>query len=182
MEEQKPKKHRIGMLAIVVFVVAAIICDLIGLIPFAKNATATVFWGISSFAMWKMGLGIFNGRKVAIMAVSWVSSMIPFIQEIPIEITAGIIAIIIVSRIEEKTGISALSLMNKGIMPGPLNARGSRLPASPKLPLNEGGQRQPNGGLTSTKTQMMDIKPPKNETSKIVNLHPPESDDLAMAA
>ena len=168
MEEKKSTKHRIGTIAIILFIVAALICDLIGLIPFAKDFTATIFWAISSFVLWRKGLEIFNGRKVAVMAISWVSSMIPVIQELPIELTAGIIAIIIITRAEEKTGVNVLSSMNKGVMPAPLNAGGARLPPS-QAPLNANDQRLPNGGITPTKTRMVDI-------------NPPEQDELPMAA
>ena len=47
-------------------------------------------------------MGLFNGRKLAVVAISWISSMIPVIQEVPLELVAGIIVIIVITRVEEK--------------------------------------------------------------------------------
>ncbi len=100
---------------IVILVISAFIADLIGLIPFAKDFTASIFWVVVSAYFWIKGMGIFNGRKLAAMAISWIASIIPFIQEIPLEIVAGIVAIIIITRIEDKTGISVTKPLTKGV-------------------------------------------------------------------
>lgn len=147
--EQK-NKHRIGSVAIVLFVCFAVVCDIIGLIPFAKDFTATIFWVISGFVLWKKGLGLLNYKKLATIAISWASSMIPFIQELPIELTAGIVAIIIISRAEEKTGAKLLGEMGQSKMPKPLNQGGVRVPTGPNNPANIDGVRAPNGGLPPT--------------------------------
>jgi hypothetical protein len=128
-------KHRIGIVAIILFIVFALIADLIGLIPFAKDFTGTIFWGITSFILWKKGLGIFNGKRLATMATSWLAGAIPVIQEFPIEITVGIVAIIIMSYAEEKTG---LSLMKPGYA-------GKKIPGAREV-LNSGGRREPQSG------------------------------------
>ena len=133
---EEPKQHKFGILAICVLVAGALAADLIGLIPFAKDITATLFWVIVSFYMWMKGMGIFSGRKLAAMLTSWIMSVIPFIQEIPIEVTGGIIAIIILTRIEEKTGHSFIKPLMNGKpvtlprlkRPTPLNKAGTRAP------------------------------------------------------
>jgi len=155
MEQQK--KHRIGSFAIIVLVFLALICDLLGLIPFVKDFLGTIFWFCASIYFWKIGMGLFNGRKLAAMAISWVSGLIPIIQEIPLELVAGIVAIIIITRIEEKTGMSITSKSAIGKLPRqqtlqsassvPLNNNGYREPVSNQIPLNQEGFRLPNGGL-----------------------------------
>lgn len=127
---EKSPKHKISTVAIFVLVFSALLCDIIGLIPFAKDFMATLFWSGASFYFWKSGMGIFSGKKLAVMGVSWISAMIPYIQEIPIELTAGVIAIIIMTKFEEKTGLSIGPKMNKA-------------PSKPHL--NEGGVRLPSG-------------------------------------
>ena len=141
-------KHRIGTLAIALFVLCALVADLIGLIPLAKDLTGTIFWGISSFILWRKGLGMFNGRKLAAMAMSWVAGLIPIIQELPIEITVGIIAVIIISRIEEKTSVSVIKPMS-----------GGKSLSSAGQVLNSGGRREPVPEIEDTQTRNPDLKP-----------------------
>ncbi len=80
----------------------ALICDILGLIPFVKDVLGTIFWICASIYFWMIGMGLFNGRKLAVVAISWISSMIPVIQEVPLELVAGIIVIIVITRVEEK--------------------------------------------------------------------------------
>ena len=110
----KDRKHRIGTIAVFIFVGCALIADLIGLIPFAKDFTATIFWGVSMYALHKKGVSAFNGSKLGAMVISWAAGMIPVIQELPIEITAGIVAIIFISRLEERTGLKTRGSLNSG--------------------------------------------------------------------
>ncbi len=183
MEEQKPKKSRkhIGAVAIGVLVLLALVADAIGLIPLAEDFVIWIYWSGVAIYLWYKGFGFVNGRRLAVMVADVVVGMIPGLQALP-QITVGIIIVIMFARAEEKLGISVLSgaISGKGTLP--LNFRGSRTPAAPKLPLNESGKRQPNGGLVSNRMQMTDIKPPQNSDSKIVNLPSSESEDLAMAA
>ncbi len=144
----------------IVLVIFALICDLIGLIPLAKDITATIFWGIASLYFWKQGMGLFNGKKLATMAISWVSGMIPGLQELPVELTAGIIAIFLITRAEEETGLSLLDPMKKGIKPAALYKDGKRLPP-PKQELNSGGARQPQeNSMENTQAENHDRQRP----------------------
>jgi hypothetical protein len=111
------------------------------------------FGYFSALYGWTKGLGLFNGRKLAAMAISWVASLIPVVQELPIEVTAGIIAIILITRIEDKAGVSVIKPLSQGKQIGSaktmLNFNGRREPR-PREPLNGGegaGVRAPNGGL-----------------------------------
>ncbi len=121
MDTKAPTKYRISTVMTVILVFFAVCADLIGLIPFAKDVTATLFWGVTSIYFYTQGMGLFSGKKLAVMSVSWVVSLIPVLQEIPAEVTAGILAIIFITRVEDKTGISVVKPMTKGITPPRLN-------------------------------------------------------------
>ena len=139
------KKHRIGGWAIFVLIAISVTLDIIGLIPVAKSILGTIYWIGTSIYLWKAGLGILNGRKLAAMLISWGAGFTPVIQELPIELTAGIIAIILMTRAEEKTGIS-LNPMSSGKLGPKVNVAGTRMPPQ-QAPLNQEGIRPPNGGL-----------------------------------
>ena len=135
MEEKK--KYRIGIMASIVLVISALIADLLGIIPFVQYISAPIFWIIASIYFWSKGMGLLNGKKLASASVSWLISVIPALQMIPLEIVGGIIAIIIITRIEDRTGISLLKPLSKGIRPprlekNPLNAKEGIRP--PRLP------------------------------------------------
>lgn len=146
---QKPK-YRIGVVAIVILVAIAFIADIIGLIPLAKDITASVFWIGTGVYFWMKGMGIFNGKKLAAVAISWIASLIPVIQELPIEITAGIIAVILITRVEDKTGISVLKPLSEG-----------KQIASAKTMLNFNGRREP---------------PPRQQLNEKEGVREPEKD------
>jgi hypothetical protein len=133
MEENGPikkpeKEHKMSYEAFFFMGVFAVICDLIGMIPFANNVVDTIFWLIASAYFYFAGLGIFNGKKLAVMLSSWIIGMVPFLGNLPIELTAGIIALFIMTRLEEKTGISISSAINPSKKALPLNSNGLRLP------------------------------------------------------
>jgi len=144
MDEKKT--NRISNLVCVALVAIALVCDLIGLIPFAKDFIGPLFWIGVSFYLWTKGMGMFNSwPKVAAMGLDLIASMIPAIQELP-ELTLGIVVIIILIRFEDKTGMSLVKpLQGKitaGNAVGSLSSGGTRLPP-PKQPLNSGGVRSP---------------------------------------
>ncbi|HEY9583862.1 MAG TPA: hypothetical protein VJI66_02790 [Candidatus Paceibacterota bacterium] len=135
MQEEQNKKvnYRIGALAIVLLVALAGIFDLLSLIPFVGDIVGPIFWIIASIYFWKAGLGLVNGKRLATAAISLIAELIPAVQELPM-ILAGIVAIIIMTRIEDKTGISLNPLSKKpGVTPPrnqrrPANVDGVRLP------------------------------------------------------
>jgi hypothetical protein len=138
-----PRAHKIGTFSIFILVGGAVLADLVGLIPLFKDITDPIFWILASIYMWHLGLGLLNGRKLAITAVSFVAGMIPVIQEFP-ELTAGIVAIIIVTRLEEKADISSMSPLSKGELAG---AKTALAGAQQAQALNQDGRRNPNTRL-----------------------------------
>ncbi len=130
--EEKPK-YRIGILAIIVLVVLAGIFDLLTLIPFVGDFLGWFFWVLASIYFWKIGMGLINGKRLATMAISIIIELIPAVQWLP-GILAGIIAIIVMTRIEDKTGISLNPLQKKP---------GITAPRIQNVPLNQNGQRLP---------------------------------------
>lgn len=132
-EENRKTKYRIGTLAIVLLVALAGIFDLLSLIPFVGDFVGPIFWIIASIYFWEAGLGFVNGRRLAVSAISMVAELIPVVQGLP-AILAGIIAIIVMTRVEDKTGISLNPLQKKPGMtpprlpPKPANVDGVRLP------------------------------------------------------
>lgn len=124
----------------VAFTVLAFIGDMIGIFPFLQGFIATIFWFIVGVYFWMKGMGIVNGKRLAAAGVSWLISWAPVLQSIPLEMALGIIAVFVITRIEEKTGISITSLVGgKGIK----NLNGVRAPQKPR-PLNQSGIRLPN--------------------------------------
>ncbi len=135
MEQQNnPKKHRIGNIGATVLIVSAIIADLITLIPLAGDIVGPLFFILSSIYFWKIGLGFATGRRFSTNLGAMIGELIPAVQELPL-IAIGAIAIVIMTRAEEKTGVS---MMNLGKKPGVTPPRIQR------TPLNQGGMRMPS--------------------------------------
>lgn len=112
------KKYKISLLASIVLIALAVIADLASLIPLVGTVVGPVFWFVAGIYFWSIGMGIINSKRLTTGAISIVAELIPVIQSLP-TITVGIIAIIIMTRIEEKTGISVTSLTKRtpGVTP-----------------------------------------------------------------
>ncbi len=134
MEQQaNQKKHKIGNIGAAVLIISAIIADLITLIPLAGDIVGPLFFILSSLYFWKIGLGFATGRRFTTNLTAMIAELIPGVQELPM-IAIGAIAIVIMTRAEEKTGISMMNLGKKpGVTP----------PRIQKSPLNQGGKRLP---------------------------------------
>lgn len=140
MEESNNKKYRIGTVAVMILISIAAIADLITLIPGLGNIIGWIFWfGVACY-LWKSGHGWINWRILAPEIISLAAEFLPGIQALP-TILASIIAIIVLSRLQDKTGVS---LMPTGKS---LNTEGVRRPTGTTKPLNSGGMRLPEGGL-----------------------------------
>lgn len=139
MEESTGKKNRISTIGILLIGFCAIIFELITLIPFAGTLLGWVYWVGLTFYLWKTGHGLANWKLVAPSIISFAAEFFPAVQELP-TIVAATIIIVIVSRIEDKTGVRLMPGTKK---PGMTPPRGGR-PA----PLNSGGLRPPQGGIT----------------------------------
>lgn len=134
--------------ATVIYILAGF-ADALTFIPGAGDVIAFVYWPLAAVYFWKKGLGFVNGRRIATGAISFVAELIPIAQAFP-TILVATIAIVAMSRTEDKTGIK-LPLKGKGNMRSPKNVGGTRLPHAESAPnkhiaptpLNEKGVRHP---------------------------------------
>jgi len=162
----------------IILVLLAFVCDLLGLIPFVKDVLGTIFWIGASIYFYMIGMGFLNARRLATTAISWIASVIPGIQEIPLELVAGIIVIFIITRVEEKTGLSITSGLLSGKLHGnyapqisqrnartftPLNKDGSRGPVNARVPLNQNGVRAPQQKNTAQSSSQKNNASPNQE-------------------
>ncbi len=121
MEGKQPINYRIsgGMSAILILLAG--LADLLTLVPFVGDVVGPLFWILASVYFWKAGLGLVNGRRLATTIVSTVIELVPGAQAFP-AILGGIIAVIAMVRIEDKTGISLTPPKKVGVTP-PRNVR-----------------------------------------------------------
>lgn len=141
----KPKtNYRVGIAMSVVLVGVAGVFDAASLIPFVGTVMGPIFWVVSGVYLWTKGVGLFGGKKIATTAISFVAEIFPFSQELPM-LTAGIVALLIIIRIEDKTGKSLVKPMKAGITPPrlrrttPLNSEpGVRPPRNKPAEYTEG--------------------------------------------
>jgi hypothetical protein len=132
--DDKPK-YRLANVAILGIMSLAGLADLITFIPIAGDIIGPIFWVGASVYFWKSGLGMINPRRLATSLLSFVAELIPIVQEFP-TIIVGTAAIIIMSRIEDRTGLSLNPLQKK---PGITPPRGRKLGMNNKV-----GVRTPN--------------------------------------
>lgn len=111
-------EHKIANLSALILTFGAALADLASLIPFVGTVVGPIFWIAVSIYFWTIGMGIISGRRLATGLISAVAELIPGVQALP-TITVGIIAVILMTRIEEKTGISVSSLTKRtpGVTP-----------------------------------------------------------------
>lgn len=146
------KKYRVGIIGTIALVAGASVADLISLIPFAGTITSPIFWLFASIYLWYAGCGLLNSRRLATSLLSLIAEVVPAIQELPLTL-AGIIAVLIMIRIEDKTGLKIPGVGPKtdGVR-SPLYQDGRRMPDIARMervegPMNMDGVRAPNGGL-----------------------------------
>ncbi len=130
MEEKK--KTSIGLVSSAVLISAAIGADYVSAVPFVGSFVGPAFWVVVSIYFWMIGLGIVSGRRLAVSVVSMIAEILPVIQTLPTIVT-GIVAILIMIKLEEKTGISMNPMKKHGVTP----------PRNPVVPMNQGGVRRP---------------------------------------
>jgi len=121
MEDKQPINYRISGGMSTILILLAGLADLLTLIPFVGDVVGPLFWVLASIYFWKAGLGLVNGRRLATTVVSTVIELIPAAQAFP-AILAGIIAVIVMVRIEDRTGISLTPAKKVGVTP-PRNVR-----------------------------------------------------------
>lgn len=132
------KKNRIGNYAIVLITALAGLADLLTLIPGVGDVLGWLSWIMFAIIFWIKGLGFFSPKKLAISIVSVVTELVPGVQALP-TITAGVIAILVMTRAEDKLGISLNPMQKKP---------GVTMPRNQKTPVNSiAGVRPPRKQL-----------------------------------
>ncbi len=111
MEDNRPT-HKIGTLTAFILIFIAILVDLLSLIPLLGSILGPGFWICINIYFWYVGLGIVNTRRLASGIISTLIELIPVLQWLP-SVTVGMILVIIMIRLEEKTGISVTSLTTR---------------------------------------------------------------------
>ena len=126
-------KSKLGYVAIGIWGIFAIIGDLLGLIPFAGDFVGPIFWIAFATFLWMKGFGFLNPKRLAVEGVDMVIKMIPALQELPVELLIGAIAVIVMIKFEEKTGVK---------IPG--KEGGNNVATGAHSPVNAGGVRKPS--------------------------------------
>ena len=115
--DNSSKKSKIGLISAIMLIVLALLFDLMSFIPIIGNIMTWIFWVIISVYFWFIGMGVVNNKRIVIAISSGIIESIPFISWVP-SITVGMIAIILMSVFEDKTGISLNKITkNPGITP-----------------------------------------------------------------
>jgi len=135
----KKTTYRLGWGAIIVLMFAAGLADLASLIPFVGSFVSPVYWILVAIFLYMKGFGLMNPGRLATQIVGLVAEMIPVVQAFPAFLIATA-ALIILTRVEDKTGIQAP--LQGGAASGKPTLGGK--PGGP-MPLNQGGVRAPGG-------------------------------------
>lgn len=120
----KPQ-YRLRGASVFLFLIAAGFADLLTFIPFVGDVVSPIFWFCAAVYLWKKGLGFINGKRLAVETISFIAELIPAVQEFPTIFIAAV-AIVVMSRVEDKTGIKMPLKGGKGR--NPMNKNGMRLP------------------------------------------------------
>lgn len=110
-------KYRIKTGGAIIMAAFALFLDLVSLIPFVGDFAGPIFWIIAAVYLYIAGIKLLDGKRLAVMGADMVIKMIPYLQELPVELLIGWLAIVVMTRIEDKTGISLNPLKKPGITP-----------------------------------------------------------------
>jgi hypothetical protein len=133
MEDNSVKKGQLSTLNSIALLLLALVADIATVIPFVGDFVGPVFWSLITVYFWKKGMGIINWRRFAPSIVSFVAELIPGIQSLP-SIVVCMFAIIVLTKLQAKTGISVTSIVSKkAVVKRPI----------PRVPLNINGYRPP---------------------------------------
>ena len=149
-EANLPKKHRIGIFLAIILSLFAFIGDLFSLIPFVGDFVGPIYWVLAGGYLWMFKkINPIKGKnvagKLAAIGISLIAKMIPVVQELPIELLAGMVALIAITYFEDKTGINATTLAEGNVKGAVVD--GVRSPSRQSVPMNRNGVRAPGGGL-----------------------------------
>ncbi len=113
-KKAKSKEPRIGAAEIAVLLFFAVFMDILSLIPIANDVVDIVAQSLIAVFFFVNGVNIFTGgyKKLVPYIVGWIVEAIPVVSVFP-TITIETIIIIIISRIEDRTGISSSSASEK---------------------------------------------------------------------
>lgn len=134
--------YRLGWGAIIALLAVAGIGDLISLIPLAGDVVAPIFWVVVAVYLYMKGFGLMNPGRLVTELVSMAAEMVPGIQEFP-ALLLGTALVIILTRLEDRTGVQ-FELPGRTVGGRtPLNQNGARAPIQTPAPLNIDGVRPP---------------------------------------
>lgn len=130
------------MSAMILFI--AVLADIGTLVPLVGTVVGPLFFAVFSFYLWKKGYGFVNPRRLITQAIAVLAEIIPAIQMFPAIVTGAAIVLVLL-RLQEKTGISATTLSSGK---PPIIQEGVRQPVrTTPPPRYSDGMRAPNGGL-----------------------------------
>ena len=140
----------ISGLAMAIWIVISVVFDLLGIIPVVGDFAGPLLMISLTTYLWKKGYGFINTKRLAIAGIDMIFEMIPALQSIPINLIAGTTVILIMAKIQAKTGIpltgkggtSVKALNTNGIRQSEKVIREMERQAS-KIPANQGGTRMP---------------------------------------
>lgn len=147
--DEKPK-YRIGNGMAVLLLGAAAFTDLLTLIPFAGDFIGWLFWGLCTIYFWRKGMGVINMNRFVPALISSIAELFPVVQEFP-TIVVAMFAILVLTRIEDKSGLKILPTKGKpGVTPPKVN-RVPRYSNGVGRTTQESDRqlRSPNGGIVT---------------------------------
>lgn len=142
------KNSRIGNGAAIALILLAVIADLLTLIPLVGDFVAPIFWFGIAIYLWSIGCGWTNPEYLVTEVADMIVEMVPGLQELPF-IVLGMIIIIILVRIEDRTGVPVMKMVGGGV---PKNVGGVRAPQLKPPPLNSDGVRLPQRPISASIT------------------------------
>src|SRR5574343_803087 len=120
------KKNRIKFIAIVILIISAIFVDILNTIPLLDGIVSTFYWMFVSVYLWRTGHGLINWRSVIPESISLIIEWIHALSAIP-TVFISTVLIIILSKIEDKTGVS---IQLPGKTPGITPKRNTKTPVN----------------------------------------------------
>lgn len=108
--------RKISNTAAALMIVVGIVFDLVGMVPILGSITS----GIGApliFGMWFVMLGVplLTPKKVASWGLSWIVEIIPALGNVLPLVTVGVALVIIIDRVEEKTGFNVTGLVKGNV-------------------------------------------------------------------
>ena len=122
--KKPPINYRLDWVTMATITTIAGFSDLLSLIPFVGDFVGPTFFVCLNVYFWIKDIEVVNTKRLATSVIAMIIEMIPVVQELP-AIMTGAIAIVIMIRAEDRTGLSLNPLAKKRTPPklmAPLNA------------------------------------------------------------